>query len=249
MEESLTITVALGDLFNKTLRIDLWIAVVSVVIAVVIAVKATQSSGGKKNREGTGEKIKGAEDKDVPKKMEDKHEETLPSLSNSEDAGEIAPLTAPNKGAGRQSVDRGDEPAYLPVLSRSNSFFSGSCIAGINGSIEVTQEDGRQSVECNGNINFSPGDGRPRVECNGKIKYSRGDGRQSVEGNGSINFSTEDGRQSVGCSGKFNFSTDCTEGDGRQRFIGRDEDFFPRAISGSSPLPMDPFTGKFKIVL
>ena len=58
MEESLTITVALGDLFNMTLRIDLWTAVVSVVIAVVIAVKAIQSRGGKKNREGTGEKIK-----------------------------------------------------------------------------------------------------------------------------------------------------------------------------------------------
>jgi len=60
MEESLKFTVACGDLFNMTLTINLWHVVVSVVAVViaVIAVKARQSSGEKKNRESTGEKIK-----------------------------------------------------------------------------------------------------------------------------------------------------------------------------------------------
>lgn len=60
VEESLKFTMASGDQFNMTLAIILSHVVVSVVAAViaVIAVKAMQSSGEKKNRESTGEKIK-----------------------------------------------------------------------------------------------------------------------------------------------------------------------------------------------
>jgi len=53
------------------------LGVVVVVCVAVIAVKAMQTSGEKKDRESTDKKIKGAEGKVVPKKMEDRHEDAF----------------------------------------------------------------------------------------------------------------------------------------------------------------------------